>query len=372
MHDRLLRCAAALAGVLVIGAATRANVLHAGGYHTDSAPLIIALAALLAVGLAFAALSYRNGWRLFAVLLGVCLVCGEAYWVLINLEREIAERETRLQPILDAQIAHKRAEERVADAERVLQAVPETSPRLERALAGKEKADQAVLAKSAEDGCRVNCAALLQSQVDQWQADIEAARAELAAAKAAAQAELADARQDLKTTPRAALTGSLSAHIGMAPWAWDLILAALRSLGIVGGSIAIGLALHPSRAKAPAERTQQRAAAEMAQARARSQALETTLQPIVRRRPKSRRDHVAGFLERTIVQSPGSEMSLKALSKVYREQFSNDALPTQVVARELRALFETMRLKTEFRDGDIIVHGAAIREQIAPPRTSAA
>ena len=36
-------------------------------------------------------------------------------------------------------------------------------------------------------------------------------------------------------------------RVGVALWAWDLIMAGLRSLMVIGGSMALGAALHPKK-----------------------------------------------------------------------------------------------------------------------------
>ena len=50
MHSAILRALVFLAPAAVIGAATHANVMHAGGYSSEGAPLAIAIAALLTIG----------------------------------------------------------------------------------------------------------------------------------------------------------------------------------------------------------------------------------------------------------------------------------------------------------------------------------
>ena len=99
-----------------MAAATHANVDHAGGYGSPDAPLIIALAVLLSIGMAFAGLVWGTGHRLSAVLLGICILSGEAYWVLTNAEREVARRELQEAPTREAHDVRLKAEQRVADA----------------------------------------------------------------------------------------------------------------------------------------------------------------------------------------------------------------------------------------------------------------
>jgi len=64
--------------------------MHAGGYGSRDAPLIIALAVMLALGMAFVGVCFNEGRRWQAILLAVLILAGEAYWVLINADREVA------------------------------------------------------------------------------------------------------------------------------------------------------------------------------------------------------------------------------------------------------------------------------------------
>jgi hypothetical protein len=90
MHSAILRALVFLAAAAVIAAATHANVMHAGGYGSRDAPLIITLAVLLALGMAFVGVCFNEGRRWQAILLAVLILAGEAYWVLINADREVA------------------------------------------------------------------------------------------------------------------------------------------------------------------------------------------------------------------------------------------------------------------------------------------
>jgi hypothetical protein len=87
----VIRILVFIAAAGVIGAATHANVMHTGGYGSRDAPLIIALAVLLALGMAFVGVCFNEGRRWQAILLAVLILAGEAYWVLINADREVAK-----------------------------------------------------------------------------------------------------------------------------------------------------------------------------------------------------------------------------------------------------------------------------------------
>src|SRR6202163_3703153 len=117
MPSAILRALVFLAAAAVIGAATHANVMHAGGYASRDAPLIISLAVLLAQGMAFVGVCFNEGRRWQAILLAVLILAGEAYWVLINAEREVASLDAVSAPSVQARAARAAALTRLEQAE---------------------------------------------------------------------------------------------------------------------------------------------------------------------------------------------------------------------------------------------------------------
>ena len=79
MHSAILRALVFLAAAAVIGAATHANVMHAGGYSSEGAPLAIAIAALLTIGMGFVGKLWEDRRRFVAIFIALCFICGEAY-----------------------------------------------------------------------------------------------------------------------------------------------------------------------------------------------------------------------------------------------------------------------------------------------------
>src|SRR5262245_40007474 len=75
------RALVAIAGLAVVVAATHVNVVHRGGYGAIDSWLVIAVSALLAVGMGYVAIEMRHGSRFGAILLALCLLAGEAYWL---------------------------------------------------------------------------------------------------------------------------------------------------------------------------------------------------------------------------------------------------------------------------------------------------
>lgn len=206
------RVMVAVCGAAVIAAATHVNILHAGGYRSDGALLIIAMAGLLTVGMGFVGLLWSERRLAAGGVLAFCLIAGEIYWLCMNAEREIAQREAQALPATEAR-DHQAAAEK----------------RLREALAAKREADAAAVVEAAMPGCKSNCAQLLS------------------AAQLRANQEVTDARTALDALPHVQDANALAGRLGIAPWAWDLWMAVLRSLGIMGASIAVGLALHRGR-----------------------------------------------------------------------------------------------------------------------------
>ena len=117
--------------------------------------------------------------------------------------------------------------------------MPGTSTRLERATATKAAADQAVLLKSAEKGCRRECRALLDKAVDDAAAEVKAARAAVDGLRTKADAELNAARAALAALKAPASATPLADRVGLPAWVIDLLGAALGSMAANG--LACGL-----------------------------------------------------------------------------------------------------------------------------------
>jgi hypothetical protein len=216
MRDSIIRALAIVAGIGVVSASTHLNILHAGGYGAPDTPLMIAVAGMVVIGMAFAGLVWSDGRKASAIVVTVCLLAGEAYWTLANAEREIANRVVAAAPSTEARNARKDAENR-----------------LSRAITAKQAADTSILADAAKADCASNCRALLLSAQ-------QAANSEWLAASAA----LLGVPNVLSPTP-------LADHIGIAAWLWDLIVAGLRSVGVLGGSLMIGMATVTRKKAAP-------------------------------------------------------------------------------------------------------------------------
>jgi len=323
MIAAIWRVLVVVAGLGVIAAATHANIEHAGGYAGKDTWLIITIAALLALGMGYAAITWQEGRYLGALALALCLLCGEAYWLAVNLEREIAAREEAAAPLLAAQAQRTAAEKRLADAE-----------------AAKRTADAAAIEDAAKPGCRKNCAQLLTD------------------AKAEADKELTAARAALAALPMARTVAPLPQRLGIASWLWDLILATLRSIAVIGGSIAVALAIHPKRtAPATAQITPTPFNRETAE----------IITPLAL--PKSspaatdKREHVAAFLRAVLRPDPEGATSLRRLHGTYIDWCrGHDAepLPPAELGQQLRVIVDAIGLEVEPEGQDVVVRGAAL------------
>ncbi len=302
-----------VAGLGVIAATTHANVMHASGYGSGDAPLIIAVAFLLTIGMGYVGVAVADGSRLMPAVLFLCILAGEAYWVGTNAQREFENRAAAAAPFLEAVTRHNAAQ-----------------TRLDKAEAAKTRADNAAVSEAAKRDCLKNCAAILQGSQDKAQEEVTAARLALAAA------------------PLPPEISPLAIKLHFEPWAWDLMMAVLRSLAVMGGSIAIGMAWHPKRkepeAPAPVPIASQG--------------------PQVLLRPLNKREHVAKFLQTSIKPDPAGAASLRDLYDRYLgwcETLLVDPLPADELGAELRSIVDAIGLECRNRGKDVIVRGAALQ-----------
>jgi hypothetical protein len=228
------RLLAAIVGLAIIACVANAAIMASGGYGTTAAPLMMALAAGLAVGSLAIGVAWHDGRRAVAFCLVVALAAGEAWSLLLTAERTIAHRDQQQKPLLGAAEARDRAAERLKAAKTAVDHVPTTSARLQKAEAAKAAADAAVVSKASEKNCRDNCRQLLQAQVDGAAAEVAAARAELEGARAKAGGVVKQAQAALDALPMPQSATPLADRLGIAGWKIDLIVAALASIAANG------------------------------------------------------------------------------------------------------------------------------------------
>jgi hypothetical protein len=315
----IFRIGVVICALGVIAAATHANVQHAGGYSSESAPLVITIAALVTFGMGYVGVLWSERRRLAAVALFLLFLCGEAYWLFTNTDRELSLRDAEAAPFAAAVAAKAAAKERVTNAE-----------------GAKTNADAAIVSEAAKPGCKTDCAKLL------------------ADAQAAAAAELTDARKAFEALPEPRSMASLAAHLNVPLWAWDLLMAGLRSAATMGASIALGAALHRQRVQ---ERTEGIVAEPRAIARqTRPTKLVAALPP-----PKDEnRENVSRFLKQVGLRpDPEGEVSLKGLQRRYLD-LCETPLPPAEFGKQMRSIIDAIGLECVPVQGDMIIRGATV------------
>jgi hypothetical protein len=334
------RALTTVAGLAVVVAATHANVRHSGGYGTTDSWLAIAVSALLAVGMGYVAKEWRHGSKIGLILLTVCLLAGETYWLLLNTERELQTRADQERPFQEAHDKRAKAQKRIDEAKEE-----------------KKRADEAALTQAALPGCSANCAKLLTD------------------AREAARIELDNARAALAVLPKDGTSVSLADNLGVSRWSWDLFMASLRGLAIIGGSLAIGLALHPRRKAEPhitlagprqveiakVEEMQTVSAPPKRASRPRRGLHSSPL--AITARPVNEREHVSHLLRIALRPDPSAEMSLRQLNDRYPrwcQEHSLDPLPPAQLGQQLRSIIDAIGLECVPTEKDVIIRGAAL------------
>lgn len=239
----MIRALAALCAIAVIAAATHKNVLAGGGWASPDAAFIVAVAALLAIGTAFAAATWSEGRRIAASLVFLGVVGGEVYWLATNADRELTAREDALRPVREAALARQAAEARVQEATAAL-AAWQPPQRLAAATAALSEINIIIADKAAERGCAANCRALLQERAVAAATELAAARAASEAERSALEQAVAEARSALSATPMPPPHATVAGALGVPAWAYDVSLAGLRGLVIMTASLVLGLVLH--------------------------------------------------------------------------------------------------------------------------------
>jgi hypothetical protein len=250
------RAAAGLAGCGILSAVAWTNIKATGGLGTEHSYVVLAVAAGVAVGSVLSGLAWSAKRKVLAVLLVGCIGSGELFGLAQTAQRLVAAAEAMQAPLREHAIVHAAAVKRVADAKAAVDALPATSPRLDKAEAAKKAADAAVVGKAAEMGCRRECRALLDKAVDDAAAEVAAARAELSASGPKARGELEAARVALAGMTAPASATPLADRLGLPGWVLDLVTAALGSIAANG--LAACLLVFASHAPRPQRQPRQR------------------------------------------------------------------------------------------------------------------
>ncbi len=312
----------ALLGLCVVGTATHANVMHSGGYGSDHAPQIIAVAAFIPFGMYAVGYAWGAGRKAIAIVLSICLLAGEGYWLLTNAEREIVARERQAAPSVDHARLYKLAEQRVEDAK-----------------TAKAEAERSLAATSAEKFCREQCTKALADAVARADTEVVSARSALAG-----------------MTPPSG-SAPLAERLGVLPWVWDLVVAAFKSFIVLGAALTVGLKMHPrqdhfiqsDKMVATAKTTE-----ELAEDFAASLPPPPPVAQISDARPKV--GSVARFLTESMSPAEGEKFAVSDLVQRYPawcEQIEVTALDRPKLLSEIARLFDKADVRTEVRDGKV-------------------
>jgi hypothetical protein len=227
------RSMALVVGLALIACVANMAIEKSGGYGSSSAPLMMAMAAALAIGSIMIGHAWPHGWRAFSVIAVVFLFAGETFALQMTAERTLESRDVRQAPLRLAAEVRAKATNRLTAANADLAQIGET-PRLSLALAAKATANQAVVESAAKRGCASNCRKLLEQQVETADREVSYARAEISLARQAAEREVSAARAALAALPAVRSASPLADSLGIAGWKMDLSAAGLLSLGANG------------------------------------------------------------------------------------------------------------------------------------------
>ena len=312
----MLRVAAYCAGMALLVATAHVSITYSGGYTEPHAILVIAIALGVAVG----ALAFGSAWalgrRALSVWLITAILAGEAFGFLMTAERLVKGRDASQTPMREASAAYAAALERVTSAEE-----------------GKATADAAVVEKSAERSCAVNCRALLQAQVDNAQQELYEARAALAAIQPPASA-----------TP-------LADRLGWPAWVLDLVVAGLGSMAANGLGVGlIAFAAHGRR-----------------EGSAIAEPVSATLEPVPPGKVVVRElDHAAQFAMEVLAPAHDDEAELLAIHGAYRDWCQAkgvEALPAAKIGSALDHLFDGTGITITERGGRRVAVGVTLKPQ---------
>jgi len=208
------------AGLLALSASCYMAVMASGGIQSGSAPALIAMAVILAVGAAAVGTALAGGHTGIAVVVGLGMLAGEGGAMIQTAQRVTAAREASRAPMVAPELKRHAPLDELAKAQA---AKPQSADhsRLDAAETAEAQAEKAVREKSAEKGCRENCRLLLQSAVDAAQHEVKAAREDLARR---------EAEQSRTITNRIEI--AKADYSGVPEWLFDVVEALALSLAI--------------------------------------------------------------------------------------------------------------------------------------------
>jgi hypothetical protein len=202
----MLRTLSVLAGVSILSSLTFIQVMTNGGFAATTTPLTVSVGIGLIVGSVAIAQAWKMKFRGLAVLFIICMTAAETFLILTSGERLVTARDQISAP------RARQAQEREKEMKRYSEAV-----------VAKQKADEALVSKSAESGCRVECSKLLLANVK------------------SATDELISVRERINNLPKEEISASpLADRLSLSHTTFDLLLASLYSFsGTLLGSTLI-------------------------------------------------------------------------------------------------------------------------------------
>lgn len=223
------------AGLLALSASSYMAVMASGGIHSASAPALIAMAVILAVGAASIGHALAGRHMGIAIVIGLGMLAGECGAMIQTAQRITAAREASRAPMVALELKRKAASDELERAQQA-KPLPVDHSRLVAAETAKAEAEKAIREKSAEKGCRENCRLLLQTAVDAAQHEVKAAREDLAR-REAEQSRTITNRIEIAKAVVAALPPPQSAtpladYTGVPEWLFDVLEALALSLAI--------------------------------------------------------------------------------------------------------------------------------------------
>jgi hypothetical protein len=351
------------AGLLALSSSCYMAVMASGGLSSQSAPGLIAMAVVLAVGAASIGHALAGGHTGIAIVIGLGMLAGEGGAMLQTAQRVTAAREAMRVPIAAIAVKRQSAIDDLAKAE-AAKPTPVDHTRVDAAELAKSEAEKAVRDKSAEPGCRQNCRLLLQSAVDAAQREVEAARADLARQdadeSAAVTKRLETARSVVGALPPPQSATPLADYTGVPEWIYDVVEALTLSFAInlpASALVALGVKMGLPRRqtnKVPVHET----ATEKTTPQAEAQGASVDFGPSGRN-PATEADR---FGLARLRPDPDARLTPGDLRSGYIEwceQRGVDPLPIQEIAPALGKMFR--------KAGIAIVDGAAVGVTIERP-----
>ncbi len=227
----------------ILAAATNMNIMATGGYFTSHAALAVALSAGVFAGARVIGVGVAG--RIAAVII-IALAAGELYNFAATSERVVTERENGAAPLKDALAKHNTALAKLQNVE----SGKVGSAHLSIALDNQKKAKAAYELELRTGGrCKTVCTGL-RDDVAKADADVYAAAEE---AQKLHGAEIEAAKAEVEANPLPASATPLADRLGWAPWALDLLMAGLLSVGANGlAGVLIAFGAHSNHPEIPA------------------------------------------------------------------------------------------------------------------------